>query len=420
MSKNRDGWVSMRVGDLGRVVTGRTPPSEEAVFFGEDYPFITPGDLRQGKYTQVTGRSLSRAGAELLKRIMLPAESICVSCIGWQMGESIITSRASFSNQQINSIIADRSFDPSFIYYCFRTRKQELLSLGSAAGARTPIINKSTFCSLKIHVPPLSTQRRIASILGAYDELIEVNRRRIALLEEAARGIFEEWFVRFRYPGQDDQSLVESPEGLMPKCWSWKPLGSVFQVVLGGTPSRQREEYWKDGRIPWIGSAKANELRISEPSELITELGLRKSAAKLMPAGAVVVAITGATLGQLSVLLRPMAGNQSLVGVWDESSRRNEHLYRYLIHNVQRLTAHAGGAAQQHINKEIVERFLYLDPGDEIIDRFENVTRPIGDLTGSLILTENRLKAARDLLLPRLISGELSVVGAERELELAS
>ena len=80
-------WPEIRIGDLGEVFTGRTPPTERPSYFGEDYPFITPGDMHQGKYVRVTQRRVSKEGAELLKRIMIPTNSVCVSCISWQMGE---------------------------------------------------------------------------------------------------------------------------------------------------------------------------------------------------------------------------------------------------------------------------------------------------------------------------------------------
>jgi type I restriction enzyme S subunit len=98
-------WPEIRIGDLGDVFTGRTPPTVRPAYFGNEFPFITPGDMRQGKYARATERGVSHEGADLLKRIKLPANTVCVSCIGWQMGEVIMTSKPSFTNQQINSIV---------------------------------------------------------------------------------------------------------------------------------------------------------------------------------------------------------------------------------------------------------------------------------------------------------------------------
>ena len=106
-------WPEIRIGDLGEVFTGRTPSTDRASYFGKDFPFITPGDMHQGKYARETGRCLSHEGAALLKRIQVPAASVCVSCIGWQMGEVIMTDRPSFTNQQINTVVPNGKIEPS-------------------------------------------------------------------------------------------------------------------------------------------------------------------------------------------------------------------------------------------------------------------------------------------------------------------
>lgn len=134
MTMETEEWPEIRIGDLGEVFTGRTPSTERSSYFGNDFPFLTPGDMRQGKYARETQRGLSLEGAQLLNRIQLPRNSVCVSCIGWQMGEVIMTDKPSFSNQQINTIIPNGKADPSFLYYSLRPRKQELLSLGATTG----------------------------------------------------------------------------------------------------------------------------------------------------------------------------------------------------------------------------------------------------------------------------------------------
>lgn len=130
------GWTNVRVGDLGDVFTGRTPPTQNLEYFGDVYPFITPGDMHQGKYARVTQRGIAREGAELLCRIKLPANSVCVSCIGWQMGEVILTDREAFTNQQINSIVPKVGVDPSFLYYFFKTMKSTARLASSKAHIR--------------------------------------------------------------------------------------------------------------------------------------------------------------------------------------------------------------------------------------------------------------------------------------------
>jgi type I restriction enzyme S subunit len=194
------GWRKYRIGDLGRIVTGRTPPTREPDHFGETYLFITPSDMDCRKKADSTQRYLSDKGAELLRRNLLPSGSVAVSCIGWQMGKCIMTCRPSFTNQQLNTIIPNEKIDANFLYYALLVRRDELLSLGAATGVRTPILNKSAFSDLDLLAPAIEVQRKIAAILSAYDDLIENNTHRIAILEDMAQAIYREWFVHFRFP----------------------------------------------------------------------------------------------------------------------------------------------------------------------------------------------------------------------------
>jgi len=251
-------WPALRIGDLGDVFTGRTPPTERSSYFGKEFPFITPGDMHQGMYARETQRSLSHEGAELLNRIKLPANSVCVSCIGWQMGEVVMTDRPSFTNQQINTIVPNSQVDASFLYYSLRTRKQELLSLGSATGVRTPILNKSAFCDTKVVVPPLPVQQRIAGILSAYDELIENSQRRIKILESMARALYREWFVHFRFPGHENHPRVASPLGEIPQGWEVKTVKEILARRPAGSVYRDADVK-PEGDVPVIDQS-TNEL----------------------------------------------------------------------------------------------------------------------------------------------------------------
>jgi type I restriction enzyme S subunit len=165
-----------RIGSLGRVVTGKTPPSARPELFGEDYPFLTPTDIDgQRRYIEAE-RSLSPGGRDFQPTLLLPPKTVCVVCIGATIGKVCMTGHPSFTNQQINSIIVNEAeHDAFFVYYLLTTLRDELKS--NAGGAATPIINKTAFSEIEVGVPPLPIQRRVACILSAYDELIENNLR---------------------------------------------------------------------------------------------------------------------------------------------------------------------------------------------------------------------------------------------------
>ena len=204
----------------------------------------------------------------------------------------------------------DRSvLDTRYLFYAL----QPALSGFQAAsiGAATQYLTKSILDYFKIGVPDLNAQKKIVDLLSSYDDLIENNRRRIALLEEAARLLYRKWFVHFRFPGHE---LVTIKRGV-PEGWERTTIGARFVTVLGGTPSRKNPEFW-NGDVSWINSGEVNKVRILVASEFITEEGLAKSAAKLMPSGTTVLAITGATLGQVSRIEIEASANQSVVGIF--------------------------------------------------------------------------------------------------------
>jgi len=264
-------------------------------------------------------------------------------------------------------------------------------------------------CESEWLFPPLPVQRKIAAILSAYDDLIENNLRRIKILEEMAQNLYREWFVKFRFPGHEQARFIDSPLGRIPEGWKVKRLGNAFLIVLGGTPSRKIPEYWSQGTVPWINSGKVNDLRVTEPSELITGLALRKSATKLMPVGTVLIAITGATLGQVSILEIEAAANQSVVGVISEDKSLVEWLHLTVKERISSIINHASGGAQQHINKGIVDDVVVAIPSENIAAEFKAITYCLYRNIAALIFKNKTLRSTREMLLPKLISGEVDV-----------
>jgi type I restriction enzyme, S subunit len=290
--------------------------------------------------------------------------------------------------------------NPRFAYYLLRS-----IDFGRFnAGAGVPTLNRNHIASLRIRTHGRHEQDRIAAIVSAYDDLIENNRRRIQLLEQAARLLYKEWFVHLRFPGHEHVKVIDG----VPEGWEKSAIGEKFRTVLGGTPSRKNLELW-GGNVAWINSGEVNKLRILAETEFITEEGLSKSAAKLMPTGTTVLAITGATLGQVSRLEIDCAANQSVVGIYDPDDLQNEWIYLFFVHEIRRIINHATGGAQQHINKEIVNATEFMNPSKPLLAHFREAVHPNFEVVRNLEMQNLALSSARDLLLPRLMSGEVAV-----------
>ena len=189
---------------------------------------------------------------------------------------------------------------------------------------------------------------------------------------------------------------------------SSKQIKEVSKCVLGGTPSRAKSEYWK-GNINWINSGEVNNFRIIDASEKITELGLQKSSTALLPKGTTVLAITGATLGQVSRLEIDSCANQSVIGIIPNNIELNNYIYLSIFNTINDLILKQTGGAQQHINKNDVETHEIIIPNDKLLKKFDERTRSMFDKISMTCFENKRLEQLRDTLLPKLMNGEIDL-----------
>ncbi|MFC0243899.1 restriction endonuclease subunit S [Falsochrobactrum ovis] len=389
-------WQAYRIADLGQVITGRTPATNRPELLGNGTAFVTPTDISEQSIYAEPQRRLSSTGDAEFRRVILPPDSVCFTCIA-SIGKMCLTSEPTLTNQQINSLIVDHSrVVPRWAFYALKAMREEISAI--ASGAATPIINKTSFGNIQLLVPPLETQRRIASILGAYDDLIEVNRRRIAVLEEMARGLFEEWFVRFRFPGHESVSIHDTQDGPLPEGWGFAPLDSFVVLQRGfDLPKSSRV----DGDIP-VYSASGfhgghNEHKVNGPGLVTGRSG---------------------TIGQVHLVMENFWPLNTTLYV--REFRRAGPAYGLFLLRHMDLAKHSSGSAVPTLNRNHIHNIKLPAAPQSLIDRFERFA--LANLQGSRIieLQNERLVSSRDLLLPRLISGELSVAEAERELEEAA
>ena len=294
--------------------------------------------------------------------------------------------------------------NPSYLYYIMSSKsfynKADVVAIGAAQ--RT--ISLTSLRNLKINLPTIDIQNRIAEILSRYDTLIENYQKQIKLLEESAQRLYKEWFVDLRFPGHENTKIVDG----VPEGWSYMKIKDRYKTVLGGTPSRSINNYW-GGDISWINSGEINKLRIINPSEKITIDGYNNSSTKLMPIHTTILAITGSTLGQVSYTEIETCANQSVVGIIDEIDTTSEYLYLNIYNNIHFIINKATGGAQQHINKDIINDYYIMLPDEDILTEFRRKIKPVFNATRDYLFKIEKLTEARDRLLPKLMSGEIEV-----------
>jgi len=278
-------------------------------------------------------------------------------------------------------------------------------------GINVPHISPGQIRDFKFILPPLAVQRRIASILSAYDDLIENNTRRIAILEEMARRIYEEWFVRFRFPGHEQVTRVESELGLIPEGWKVQTVEQTFQILGGGTPSKAEPAYWEGGTINWYSPTdltRAGTSFMEQSADRITALGLAKSSAKLFPPMSVMLT-SRATIGVVAVNTNEACTNQGFITCLPNSDYPLWLLYHWLKANVETFIGLGTGATFKEITKGTFKGIRLLVPPQDLVGAFSSTAEQLMLLSLNLQRKNRNLRATRDLLLPKLISGELDV-----------
>lgn len=409
-------WHVYRIADLGHVVTGKTPASSRPELLGDGTAFVTPTDISEQSIYAEPQRRLSPLGDGEFRRIILPPDAVCFTCIA-SIGKICLTKETTLTNQQINSLIVDSSrVDPRWAFYALKAKRKEIAAV--ASGSATPIINKTSFGNIHLAVPPLDTQRRIASILGAYDDLIEVNRRRIAVLEDMARGLFEEWFVRLRFPGHEAMPILDTPDGPLPQGWRNDTLANVAAINAASLrPANAPSE------IGYIDISSVSPGRI----DTINHMSFAEApgrARRIVTDGSILWSNVRPNRRSFAVVLDPTPEIVASTGftVLDARATSFAYLYHYVTTDnfVGYLVGNAQGAAYPAVTAATFERAAILLPSADLVKRFTDFAEPMMRLADGLRKTNGSLATSRDLLLPRLISGQLSVVETERQLEEAA
>ena len=298
--------------------------------------------------------------------------------------------------------------DPRFLHYYFLSptwrAKMDAITITGATVNRIPL---TCFPDTKVSFPGLNGQVAIADILSAYDDLIENNRRRIALLEEAARLLYREWFVHFRFPGHEHVKFIDG----LPEGWQWRTFDDVCHTIGGGTPSTAKAEFLNDGDIPWFTPTDITRnscLALLDSAAKITEAGLRGSSAKMLPPGAVLMT-SRASVGFFGIIDAPSCTNQGFINILPKDMRARMYLLHNLIDRVEEIRSHAGGATYKEISKGKFKALSVVAPDAALVREFEEQASELHAQVRTLHRMSQKLTEARDLLLPRLMNGEIAV-----------
>lgn len=293
--------------------------------------------------------------------------------------------------------------EPAYMYYSMLSKAFFLQADAAAIGAAQRTISLSSLQNLTINLPDLPTQRRIASILSAYDDLIENNRRQIKLLEEAAQRLYREWFVELRFPGHEGVKVMDGvPEGWM--------KGTVDNIVklLSGYPFKS-SEYVSSGKYRLITIKNVKDGEFSPDNvDYIDQLPDKVPSHCILTEGDILLSLTG-NIGRVCIvngynylLNQRVAKLQTLHPAYAYCMFRSKEM-------LNKMTALSNGVAQQNLSPIRAEKIRILIPSSNLLFQFKNIVEPI---ISQIILLNNQITfacEARDRLLPELMDGEIEV-----------
>ncbi|ALM76052.1 restriction endonuclease subunit S [Thermococcus barophilus] len=420
-------WIETQIKDIGRVVTGKTPPTKKKEFWKNDYPFITPSDIEDYdvRYFYRVERFVSKSWVEKNPQLLVPPNSICFVCIGSTIGKICLTKEPSTTNQQINTVIPYKNkFDPLFVFYLLRGHQFRIKEEYGGGGAAKDIISKSKFESVIIPIPPTKEeQRRIATVLSWFDDLIENKRKQNEILEKTAMAIFKSWFIDFG-PFQDEEFIYsEELDMEIPKGWEVKPIGEVADIISGFSykSSEKLDNPDPDSYVfitlkntiegggfnpeySWIRSERLKKRHFLRESDLILPITEQTKDARL--------------LGSPGIVVFPPEYSKS-EGVYSMDIAKVEltmEEYKYYLYfnfkfnREQVATFHSGTSILHFKIRNFKENYYLLIPPKPILKKFHSLVEP---LFQKIILNEKEimlLKKVRDTLLPQLVFGRLRVV----------
>jgi type I restriction enzyme S subunit len=303
--------------------------------------------------------------------------------------------------------------DTRFLFYYFFTREwRTVISSNMLAGATVDRVPLTKFPDFPVRVPPLPVQRRIAGILSAYDELIENNQRRIKILEEMARSLYREWFVHFRFPGHDKVKMVPSPLGPIPYGWEASSIDDICELVTDGSHSSPRSV--EEG-LPMASSKDMHEWGLNldtcrhisrQDYDQLVRNGCKpkKNDVLITKDGANYLKHIFIVREELELVLL------SSIAILRPNERINPYLLTAILSdpkNKDRLKNYVTGAAIPRIILSDFKQFKIVLPSQEVQDAWASIGEPITQLCWRLIDQIANLRRTRDLLLPRLLSGQI-------------
>jgi len=447
-------WSSATIGEIcSKVTSGGTPKTTNSAFYdGGTIPWLNTKEVGFCRIRK-TDKLITEEGLRGSSAKWIPENSVIVAMYGATAGKVAVNKIPLTTNQACCNLVIDpKKADYNFIYYYLSYNYLKLLDL--ANGAAQQNLNTIIIKGFPITLPNVREQKTIAHLLSTLDDKIELNRQRNETLEAMAQALFKSWFVDFdpvidnaltagneipealqkraaarqalgeqRKPlPADIQSLFpdrfvfNDEMGWIPEGWNTKSIDELVELIGGGTPKTSIEEYW-DGDIPWFSVVDApseSDVFVIDTEKHVSDLGVKNSSTKVLRPGTTIISARG-TVGKCALVSVPMAMNQSCYAVLGSEGYSDEFTYYLVRYQVAGLQQRSHGSVFSTITRDTFSSIKVPAPPQALSSKFSEAMLPLFQKIRVNLFSNRQLTGIRDALLPKLLSGELRIPDAERQ-----
>ena len=411
-------WPTISLGDAAEITSGPAFQSSRFTEDADDVPLLRGMNVGVGATNWSSTKRWPRSEYDKYKRYALGAGDVILAMDRPWITDGLkllvlgATDLPALLVQRVARIRASRNVDQRFLSGVLRSEPFAEYLKAVTTGTAVPHISGGDIADFQFLLPPIDSQRRIGCFVRALDELIEINERRIEVLEDLARSLYREWFVRLRFPGSEKVGLVDSELGPIPEGWGVGTLGGIARWYSGGTPSTKNPDYW-DGSIPWITSGSLTSMLLDSSERRLTDEGVR-AGSRLVDRDTVLFVVRGMSLvrefrvgladcslafGQDCKALVANAGTDPLFLAFTIFDKQSD------IQAMVELAGHGTGK----LSTDRVKAVAFPLPPEQIQLEFASAIRPIRELMSTLVAQTRRHRGLRDLVLPRLVTGQLDI-----------
>ena len=408
-------WVDTHLGKYCDFILGGTPKTKESAYWNGNIPWASVVDFEVDKHLWYTEKSITERGLKESNTKLLKVKDVIISARG-TVGKTVVCARPLAFNQSCYALRSkSQELDQNFLFYLINFKVIELKK--KAVGGVFDTIVKDTLNDLGISLPPSNSQLIIASILSTYDSLIENNTRRIQILEEMAQRIYKEWFVDFKYPGHENDKLVDSELGMIPEGWSVKKLEKIVSEIIdyrGKTPKKLGSD-WSDSGVMAISAknVKQGKLINLDKSKFVDEKLYEKWMKTKLEVGDILMT-SEAPLGELYYLnkyTRYCLSQRVFAIRADKVIINPTILYcalgSQIIH--EQIQMRRSGTTVAGIRQSELRKIPIIVPSLMVQNKASDIFSSIFSKITTLQEIISNLRQTRDLLLPKLISGKIDV-----------